>query len=90
MQVTGHVAEGNNIHGAADDDGRYTSGFQVSSCQTDSLMTDWSQGNQQGDVNFVFQAGLGYCRSVFGGGSPVAVLRWHEVIPVSETADTVR
>ena len=69
-----------DIHCAADDDGRNAILFKFSRRQTDGLVTDGSQWYKQRDIYLILDAGLRHGRCVLFCCEPVTVLGWNKMI----------
>ena len=87
MEVAGDIAPSDDVQSTANYDGSDARSFQVSGCQTDSLMTDWSQRYQQRYVNLILKACPGDGRCVLCDSGSVAVLSRNEVISKCDISD---
>ena len=88
MQVARYSAPGHDIHSTADNHGHDASCLQGPGRQTDGLMADGSQRNQQRNVHLIFNAGVDNRWRIFVDGGAMTVLRGDKMITRREAADT--
>ena len=75
-----------DVTGRADNDRRNAVRFQISGRQTDGLVTDRSDGYEEGDIDAVFAAQPQDLRGIHRAGAAVAVLGRHPVEAMRQAA----
>ena len=86
--ITRYSAVGDDVHRRTNDDCRNTGRFKCARNQTHGLVTDRSQGDQQGDVDVVFATVVHDRRRIRLESVSHAVKRRHTVKMLSQTAQT--
>lgn len=76
MQVTGNTAVLNDINSSSYYNSGNSIGFQVPGNQTHGLMTNWSQGHENGHIHLVLLAHGQYFRGIVFNGITLTVLGW--------------
>ncbi len=73
-EESGHTTVLDDVAPGADDDGGQAGRFELTGNQTHGLVADWSEGDQQDDVDVVLAAPLDDGRRVDLDGASLAVL----------------
>ena len=75
MQISGYAAVRDDVHGTADHDRGDAVGFEFPGRQTDGLVADGSEWNEQGNIHFICKTGVCDGGSIFIDRQAMAVLR---------------